>query len=129
MPYRLLADTVLVLHVAVVLSVVGGLVAVLVGNRRGWRWVNRFGFRLAHLLAIAVVAAQAWLGVLCPLTTLEMWLRAQAGQAVHGISFIEHGLQRLLYVDAPWWAFVWTYTAFAALVLWAWWRFPPQRGR
>ena len=31
--------------------------------------------------AIAVVVAQSWLGVDCPLTTLESWLRAQAGAA------------------------------------------------
>ena len=29
-------------------------------------------FRLAHLTAIAVVVLQAWFGVICPLTTLEM---------------------------------------------------------
>lgn len=40
MAYSLLADAVLVLHVAVVVFVVGGMLAVLVGNGRGWRWVN-----------------------------------------------------------------------------------------
>ena len=84
MPYPLLADIVLTLHVAVVAFVVGGLVLVLAGNLRGWRWVNALWFRLAHLAAIVIVVAETWLGLLCPLTTLEMWLRARAGVVGYG---------------------------------------------
>lgn len=127
MPYRLLADAVLLLHFGVVLFVVGGLVLVLLGNALGWGWVNRWSFRLAHLAAIAVVVVQAWLGRLCPLTTLESWLRVQAGGSAYRQSFIEHWLQRILYWDAPSWVFTAAYTAFGALVLLAWWRYPPQR--
>jgi len=46
-PYALLANAVLVLHVAVVLFVVGGLVLVVAGNLLlGWAWVNALWFRL-----------------------------------------------------------------------------------
>lgn len=38
--YQILADTVLAIHVLVVVFVVLGLVLVLAGNRLGWRWVN-----------------------------------------------------------------------------------------
>jgi hypothetical protein len=62
MPYQLLADAVLLLHFAVIVFVVCGLAAVLVGNAAGWRWVNDWWFRLAHLLAIGVVVVQSWLG-------------------------------------------------------------------
>ena len=128
MPYQFLADAVLVLHFAVVLFVVGGLVVVVAGNSLQWRWVNRLWFRLAHLAAIAVVALQAWLGQFCPLTNLESWLRVQAGATAYEKSFIEHWLQRLIYYEAPFWVFTVAYTAFAVLVLLAWWRFPPRRG-
>lgn len=128
MPYQLLADAVLVVHFGVVLFVVGGLVVVLVGNWLHWARVNQWCFRLAHLAAIAVVVLQAWLGQYCPLTTLESWLRVQAGSGAYETSFIEHWLQRLIYFQAPFWAFTVAYTAFAVLVLWAWWRFPPRRG-
>lgn len=127
-PHQLLADAVLVIHFGVVLFVVGGLVAVVAGNWLHWRWVNGLWFRLAHLAAIAVVALQAWLGQYCPLTTLESWLRVQAGAAAYEKSFIEHWLQRLIYFEAPLWVFTLAYTAFAVLVLLAWWRFPPRRG-
>jgi polyferredoxin len=127
MPYALLADLVLAAHLGIVLFVLGGLAATVAGNLRGWPWVNRLAFRLAHAAAIAVVAAQAWLGVVCPLTTLEMALRARAGQQTYEGAFIGHWLQALLYFDAPPWAFTLAYSAFGVLVLAVWLRFPPRR--
>lgn len=123
--YPLLADTVLALHVAIVVFVVGGLLLIVGGNLRGWRWVNALWFRMAHLGAIGVVVAEAWLGLVCPLTTLEMWLRVQAGQENYSGSFIGHWLQRLLYWDAPGWVFTLAYSVFALAVVAAWWRYPP----
>lgn len=125
-PYQLLADAVLVVHFGVVLFVVGGLVVVLAGNWLRWSWVNRRGFRGAHLATIGVVVLQAWLGQYCTLTTLESWLRVQAGSGAYQSSFIEHWLQRLVYFEAPLWMCTAVHTAFAVLVLLAWWRFPPR---
>jgi len=127
-PYQLLADAVLTLHVGVVAFVVIGLALIVAGNLRGWRWVNALGFRLAHLVAIAIVAAEGWLGVTCPLTTLEMGLRAKAHAATYSGSFIEHWLQRVLYYEAPAWLFALGYSLFGLLVLATWWAFPPSRG-
>lgn len=126
LPFQLLADAVLTLHVALVLFVVGGLVVVLVGNLRKWPWVNALWFRLAHLATIAFVAAEAWLGIVCPLTTLEMWLRSKVSDATYEGSFIEHWLQALLFWQAPPWVFTATYSVFALAVAAAWWRFPPR---
>jgi hypothetical protein len=120
---------VLALHVALVLFVVGALVLVVAGNLLGWRWVNALWFRLAHLATIAVVAAEAWLGIVCPLTTLEMWLRARAKTATYEGSFIEHWLQAVLFWEAPAWVFTVAYSVFALAVAAAWWYFPPERRR
>ena len=125
--YLLLANTVLVVHLAIVAFVVLGLVLVIVGNLRRWRWVNHLWFRLAHLGAIAVVALEAWFGVTCPLTTLEMWLRVRGHTEAYSGGFVEHWLQRLLYYEAPPWVFVLGYSLFGLLVLAAWWYFPPTR--
>lgn len=125
--FGFLADAVLLLHLGIVLFVVGGLALVIVGNRRSWRWVNGIGFRVAHLTAIAVVAAQTWFGVDCPLTTLESWLRVQSGSARYDTGFIEHWIGRLLFYEAPAWVFGTAYTVFALLVAAAWWRYPPAR--
>ena len=125
-PYRLFADVVLSLHFAVVVFVVCGLVLIIAGNLRGWRWANAPWFRVAHLGAIGVVVAEVWFGITCPLTTLEVWLRAKAGAETYSVSFIEHWLQRLLFYKAPSWAFVLGYSVFGLLVLATWWYFPPS---
>lgn len=125
-----LADAVLVLHVGIAVFVVASLVLIFVGNAARWHWVNNFWFRLAHIVAIAVVVAEAWLGIACPLTLLEMSLRASAGAATYGGGFIEHWLTRVLYYEAPPGVFVLAYSAFGLLVAGTWWYFPPRwRGR
>lgn len=124
--YRLLADVVLVLHFGIVVFIVGGLALVVVGNLRGWRWVNARGFRFMHVAAIGVVVAQAWFGRVCPLTTLESSLRNRAGSTAYPGSFIEHWVQQILFYEAPPWIFVLAYTCFGLLVAAAWWYFPPR---
>jgi hypothetical protein len=126
MPYRLLADAVLVLHLGVILFVVGGLACIVLGNRAGtWPWVNSMHFRVLHLMAIGVVAAQAWLGQVCPLTTLESWLRVQSGAPAYEKGFIEHWVQWLIFHEAPSWVFTAIYTGFAMLVIATWLAWPP----
>jgi len=133
-PYQLLADTVLVVHVAVVAFVVLGLVLIVLGNVRGWRWVNGRLFRLAHVGAIAIVVTQAWLGMACPLTILEMSLREKAAATTYAAttyagSFIEHWLQRILYFDAPAWVFLAGYSLFGLCAVATFWCFPPSRNQ
>jgi len=125
--YQALADAVLLVHFAVVLFIVGGLAFVVAGNVWHWRGANNIWFRRAHIAAISFVILQSWLGQLCPLTTLESWLRGKSGAPTYDKSFIEHWVQRVLFYEAPFWVFVLAYTAFGLLVAWAWSRFPPRR--
>jgi len=125
-PTLLLADAVLITHVCIAVFVVVGLLLVVVGNLEQWDWVNNAWFRIAHVTAIGIVVAESWLGFVCPLTTLEMWLRSRAGGASYGGSFIEHWLQQLLYYSAPPCVFIAGYTLFALIVLATWWYFPPR---
>lgn len=125
----LLADAILALHVGIVAFVVFGQIAILIGAWRHWRWIRNFRFRAAHLALLLFIALQAWLGQLCPLTIWEQDLRERAGQDAYAGSFVEHWLSRLIFFDAPWWAFVAAYTAFAALALACWRWVPPQRRR
>ncbi|GAB5451494.1 MAG: hypothetical protein Hals2KO_18220 [Halioglobus sp.] len=118
--YLILADAVLVAHFLFVVFVVMGLAMIFVGYFRRWHWVRNLWFRLLHLAAIAVVVAQAWAGVICPLTTWEMALRARAGAETYAGSFIQHWLQSILYYSAPEWVFVLCYTLFGTLVAASW---------
>lgn len=127
MNYSHVADFVLLIHFAIVLFVVGGLLLIVFGNLLRWPWVNHWWFRVLHLLAISVVVFESWLGIECPLTTLENWLRLQAGQGVYEGSFIQHWVHGVMFYEAPGWVFALAYTLFALVVVAAWWRWPPQQ--
>lgn len=117
-----LADVILLLHVLFVMFVVGGFALILAGARR-WSWVRNRTFRALHLAAIAFVSAEALLGLTCPLTRWEDWLRAVGPQER---SFIGRWLARLLYYDFPEWVFAVAYCGFACAVIWAWRAIPPR---
>jgi len=125
--FLIFADLLLILHTLLVAFVILGLLATLIGYVRNWRWVRNYWFRLSHLVVIAVVVLQSWLGVLCPLTSWEMALRERAGEAGYDGSFIEHWLQSLLYYSAPDWVFILAYTVFGALVVLSWILVRPRR--
>lgn len=117
---RILADAVLVLHAAYIVFVVGGLMVILLGGWLGWRWVRNPWFRVIHLAAIGWVVGQAWLGIDCPLTTLEIHWRERAGGEVYPVSFVAYWVRRLCFFQAPPWVFTTAYTAFGGLVLGGW---------
>ena len=118
--YLLAADALLSLHIMFVAFVVLGLLFIFTGAALSWAWIRNPIFRIVHLLAIMVVAVQAWLGVVCPLTVIEMNFRTRAGDVVYNGTFISHWLQELLYYDAPDWIFKVCYTAFGMLVIISW---------
>ena len=120
MLYRLLADAILVLHALIVIFVVFGLLLIFIGRARSWHWVRNLRFRITHALTYGVVLLQAWLGKICPLTTLEMYLREKAGDAVYEGGFIAHWLGELLYYNLPLWVFALAYTLFGVVVAASW---------
>jgi hypothetical protein len=118
--YQLLANAVLAAHLGVVLFIVVGLALILLGGRYNWFWVRNFWFRLLHLVAIGYVVAESWLGIDCPLTTLEQWLRERSGQVSYEGDFIAHWVSAIMFYHAPPWAFIAAYSLFALLVLASW---------
>ena len=124
--YLLIADVLLITHVLFVAFVVGGLLTIIAGGLLSWPWVRNPWFRLAHLLSIAVVVVQSWAGMICPLTTWEMAVRARANGATYGGAFISHWLDKLLYYQLPERVFVVVYSTFGALVLLTWYGVRPR---
>lgn len=112
-----LADVILVIHFAFVLFVVAGLALIWAGAALRWRWVRNRWFRLAHLAAICFVAAEAIIGVACPLTVWENALRGNVEEA----GFIERLVGGVLYYDFPEWVFTLVYVAFALVVAMTYW--------
>lgn len=127
--YVVLANITLGVHVAFVMFVVLMVPLIYLGRFMHWSWVRILWLRLCHLAGIFVVAAQAWAGMICPLTTLEMWLRRQAGERAYSGGFIEYWMAELLYWDLPWWVFVAMYSVFALLVAATWVFVPPVASR
>ncbi len=89
MPYRLLADAVLLAHAGFVAFVVLGGLLVLRWPRLAW----------VHLPVVAWGAGIEFTGGICPLTPLENSLRAAAHQQGYPDGFVEHYVFGLLYPD------------------------------
>ena len=87
MLYRIVADLVVILHLAFVVFVLVGGALVLWWRRAVW----------LHLPAVAWGAAIEFGGWICPLTPLENWLRLQGGESRYSSDFIEHYVLPLLY--------------------------------
>ncbi len=124
--YQLAADGLLILHALFVAFVVLGLLLILMGMAARWQWTRNGWFRSLHLAAIIIVVAQAWLGVICPLTTWEMSFREKAGDTVYTGSFIEYWLHRIIFYQAEPWVFVLAYTLFGLAVIASWYFYPPR---
>jgi hypothetical protein len=87
MSYQLLADAVVILHLAFVLFVLFGGLLVLWRTRMVW----------FHLPAALWGAAVEFGGWVCPLTPLEQWLRPEGGQPGYRSDFIEEYVLPVLY--------------------------------
>jgi len=85
--YPLLADLVLIVHLAFVIFVLCGGLLVL-----RWRWIAWL-----HLPAAVWGAFVEFAGWICPLTPLENWLRAQGGETSYRSDFIAQYLLPVLY--------------------------------
>ena len=85
--YLLLADLIVVLHLLfIVFAVLGGLLLL------GWPrliWL--------HIPVVLWAALTEFLGLICPLTPLEIWLRQQAGADAYQGGFISQYLVPLIY--------------------------------
>lgn len=119
-----LADVILIVHFAFVLFIVGGLALIWMGAALCWRWVRNFWFRVAHLVAIIFVAAEALAGVWCPLTVWEDLLR---GGTRGETSFIARWIHRILFYNFPEWVFTVSYVVFALAVAATWWWVRPNK--
>jgi hypothetical protein len=94
-----------------------------IGAALGWRWIRNAWFRYLHLGAIAFVAAEALLGIACPLTVWEDLLRGGGGRE----SFVARWVRALLFYRAPEWAFTTLYVAWTAATLLTLRLVPPRR--
>src|SRR5215510_1966697 len=88
-PYQLLADLIVLAHVAfVVFVVLGGFLAL--------RWHRFIWIHLPAVIWAAIVELFGWV---CPLTPVENWLRRRGGQTGYPPDFIAHYILPMLYPE------------------------------
>ena len=109
----MLADLILLVHLALAAFIALGLPLVWTGAWLNWNWTRNRALRYAHTAAILAVAAEALAGSVCPLTRWEDALRAGTDHR----SFIARWMARLLYYDFPDWVFTLVYVLYAAATL------------
>jgi hypothetical protein len=113
-------------HFSFAAFVVLGFVFIVAGAIWRWKWVRNFWFRSLHLGAVAFEVARLWLGLPCPLTSLEHWLRAApAGIASSGGTAL-HLAHAGVFAGAPRVPFAIGTTAFFGLVLIAYISYGPR---
>jgi cytochrome c biogenesis protein CcdA len=118
----MLADAVLAVHCAIVIFITAGLPLIWMGAALRWSWIRIRWLRALHLGAIGFVALESLVGIACPLTVWEAFLR----QRHPPDGFVQQWLERALYHDLPAWVFTLGYTAFAVAVAVTWRAVPPR---
>ncbi len=123
----LLADFLVLIHLAFVAFVVLGQIAILIGVILKKPWARAFIFRIIHLGCIGVVATEGLLDIECPLTVWERNLRLEAGQEISDAPFIPRlANQILFYPGVPHIYFERMHIGFGALVLLTFLIWPPK---
>ena len=87
MIYKILADTVVLIHLCFILYVVFGGVFLFWHKRYMW----------FHLVCVVWAAFTEFFGWICPLTDLEQWLRKQSGGFIYHTDFIDRYFMPLIY--------------------------------
>jgi hypothetical protein len=103
--YSLLADLVVVIHIAYVAYIIVGVILILAGLTCKWSWVRNPWFRLTHFAAILIVVLELIFKTTCPLTVLEFKFRSLAGQPMTEATFIE---RLMYYILSGWLPGSWT---------------------
>jgi hypothetical protein len=94
MTYKILADTVVMVHFSWILFLIFGAFP-------GVRWK---AVRIIHISGLSLAIVFQAFDWYCPLTDLEVWLRSrQDPYATYTGSFIVHYAEKLVYIDLPRW--------------------------
>jgi len=119
LPHALvIADSVLLIHLAFVVFVVLGFILIWAGFFLKWNFIRNRFFRFSHLFSIALVAGESVLGMTCPLTALENHFRSIAsGMGGKRESLIKDIIHAILYYECEDWVFTTLYIFFLLIVI------------
>ena len=118
----MLADIILILHFLVVIFITVGFLLVPIGYYYDWSWIKNFKLRLFHFGLMFIVTFETLVGITCPLTSIENYLRG-----IHNSkSFISFWVEKIIYWDFPTSFFMFLYFVFLGWTLLMWKIYPPK---
>ena len=120
---KFFADTVLILHFLVIIFIISLYFLIPYGYSKNWKFVKNYKIRLAHLMLIFFITLETFLGIICPLTTLENDLRGQS----YSETFISFWISKVIYWDLPTTFFIVAYTIFLIFAIILWLKFLPKK--
>ncbi len=124
--FRDAAWATLYVHALIVLFNVFWLIAIPLGAWQGWAFVRNYWWRIAHLVSLAIVAAQVIAGRLCFLTIVQNALFSRAGSSLPP-SLFNRIILSLIYWPLPDWVFLPLYVLAFAFTATLWFAVAPVR--
>ena len=118
----MLADIILILHFLVVIFITVGFLLIPIGYYYYWSWIRNFKLRLFHFGLMFIVTFETLVGITCPLTSIENYLRGINNSK----SFISFWIEKIIYWDFPTSFFIFLYFVFLGWTLLMWKIYPPK---
>ena len=92
-----------------------------------WSFIRNRRLRLLHVGMIIFVGIEALIGMVCPLTTLEAYLRTGSGNTER--SFMSRLMEDLLFYDFPESYFTYAYVFLSGLAVLLYFLVPAETGK
>ena len=125
--YLLAADVILLIHFLFVAFVVLGFIFIWIGYFTKQKFARNAKFRICHIVTMGIVLCESLIGMICPLTEWENYLRVRGGQdQVYETSFMKEWLHKIMFFDFSELTFVIVYALFFALILLTFRVIPPD---
>ncbi len=118
----MLADLMMLLHLALASYITAGLVLIPIGCKLEWNWTKNWKMRLTHIILIGLITAETIFGLTCPLTLIEYSLR----DVDPPDSIVRYWIGKLLYWNLPHQIFIAIYSFSLAWVMFLWIKCPPK---
>lgn len=118
----MLADIILILHFLIVIFITLGFLLIPIGYYYDWCWIKNFKLRLFHFGLMFLVTFETLVGITCPLTSIENYLRGINNSE----TFISFWIEKIIYWDFPTSFFMFLYFVFLGWTLLMWKIYPPK---
>ena len=117
----LIADIVLFFHFCIVVFITFGFVLIPIGYNFNWIWIKNKKLRLLHFGMMIFVTFETILGLSCPLTVLENYLRGFNENQL----FLSRWITEVIYCDFPSEFFLILYCLCLGWTFLIWKKYPP----